>query len=257
MYKGAIFLGNSRFIPVSSLKRTDGDLIIVFLSGNGVFFAEESTDAWYRATRAYTKLGTSKISASLPLYIFDEAASPLGCVQQLQWCNPEYPIPEGCGPLASSLDALEGAFPLFNITMGDWTSDESLAANNGLSSDTERGSRLLWPFLVDSTTTTGVDEFLASWGAKALASQTMLKSGVQLSLSENQWQVDVAKWWNTTLAFHQAIFVNTALGNASTDASLQPKLVPPANDHERLLCQTQVRRAPHYNPEPTNMRTVR
>ena len=171
MYKGEMFRVNSRFLPSSAFNHTGGDIQIVFLSGNGVVFAGESKDVWYRATRPFGNLGNTKNSwKSSATYIFKEAASPLGCVQQFQWCNPEYPIPEGCGPLASSLDAFEGAFPLFNLTMEDWISDESLFAHKGLISNDERGSRLLWPFMVDATTTAGVEPFLAAFGANLLQS---------------------------------------------------------------------------------------
>jgi len=81
---------------------------------------------------------------------------------------------------------------------------------------------------------------LRSFGAKALASQTMLMAGIQLGLSENQWQLDVANWWNTSLAFHQANFVYTALGNSPTPTNLQYLISQPVTDEERHLCESQV-----------------
>lgn len=79
------------------------------------------------------------------------------------------------------------------------------------------------------------------FGPGALASQTSYKAGVQLGLAQNQWQIDVANWWNTTLAFHQALIVNSVAGNDLTDPVLQHVLSPPTNDEQRYVCQNQVR----------------
>ena len=69
------------FVPIPELQRDDGDLYIIYLSGNGMRFSEPMAGEWYRATTprgsvvSITPEGVSKERAS---YISDEAASPMG-----------------------------------------------------------------------------------------------------------------------------------------------------------------------------------
>jgi hypothetical protein len=53
-----------------------------------------------------------------------EAASPLGSVEQWQWCNSVQAGNRQCGPLAGMSEAVSGAAPFFN------TSTEDLEASN-------------------------------------------------------------------------------------------------------------------------------
>lgn len=235
-FNGTMAPWASSFLPDRTVENTYGDVVLIFLSGNGILFAQESNDAWYRATRLDGILESSLSNGSGHTYSTTEAASPLGCVQQYQWCNSEYTIPRGCGPLAAWMDALAGAYPLFNLTAEDY-----FVGVRRLPSITERGSRIAWPTQIGDLEKFGIYDVLQSFGAKALASQTLLRSGFQTALSENQWQLDVTNWWNTTLAFHQAIFVHTALGNRSVDGNMQRLVTPPSNDEYRHLCRSQVR----------------
>ncbi|KAK7920029.1 hypothetical protein PG985_008051 [Apiospora marii] len=232
-YNGSLVQNESTFVPGHAIASVDGDIIIVFLSGNGVVFAQKSDDTWYNATRARGILGSAHAKTAGKAYMTAEAASPLGCKQQFQWCNPEYGVPEGCGPLAGWMDATAGAYPLFNLTVDDFDSADASVP------DTERGNRLDWAAKINTLSKSGIYNMLMTFAAKALASQTLLASGVQLSISKQQWHLDVTNWWNTTLALHQAAFVDTALGYSRADANLQSSIVMPGNDQERHLCQSQ------------------
>ncbi|KAL2277331.1 hypothetical protein FJTKL_00051 [Diaporthe vaccinii] len=53
------------------------------------------------------------------VYQPEEAASPMGCVKQFQFCNPSLSSNK-CGPLASWADAQNYAAPLFGITTEDF-----------------------------------------------------------------------------------------------------------------------------------------
>ncbi|KAK7949284.1 uncharacterized protein PG986_010170 [Apiospora aurea] len=206
-FNGSLVRDEGSFVPDRTIEATDGDIVLVFLSGNGVLFPQKSNDAWYRATRRMGTLRSQNGAGSGDIYITAEAASPLGCVQQYQWCNPELTIPRGCGPLAGWLDATAGAAPLFNLTV-----DNS-------------GALRIPPQVLNEKY--GIYDIVQTFGARALASQTSLSAGVQLSLSERQWQVDVTNWWNMSLAFHQAAFVDTASGYIHADANLQHLVSPP------------------------------
>ncbi|KAK8086032.1 cytochrome p450 protein [Apiospora phragmitis] len=224
-FNGSLSETFSDFVPDHTIETPDGDIILVFLSGNGVTFAQESDDAWYRATSPY---GTEKTLHSATYgnaYTTTEAASPLGCKQQFQWCNSEYGIPKGCGPLTGWLDATAGAYPLFNLSADNFNSPGAPPF------DTEPGSRLDWAAGLDTLSGAGIPNLLG---------------GVQLGLSKNQWQLGVTKWWNTTLALHQAGYVDVAVGHNNTDANLQRLVDPPSNEYQRHFCQNQKIRQAGY-----------
>ncbi|KAI1291187.1 hypothetical protein F5Y03DRAFT_377422 [Xylaria venustula] len=215
------------FIPSSSISRQDGDVSLIFLSGNGVyFFGQPMDDEWYRATAPTVPIySPNHVNAENSAYMATEAASPLGCVEQYQWCNTAYPTGSGCGPLASFIDAAYGAAPFFNLSQED-------LSNNRPSSGLASGARLIWPFLITSYSDVSIAKVVAGLGAACLASQSTLSSGVQLPLPLNQWQIDVTKWWNISLAVLQSSFVGTALGTA-------PDRLPPLNEQEKKLCHSQ------------------
>ncbi|KAI1174209.1 hypothetical protein F4777DRAFT_554650 [Nemania sp. FL0916] len=227
VYQGAALSLPGYFIPSPDISRQDGDVNLVFLSGNGVyFFGQPLDDEWYRATTPVKDIyGSFDLNQTVKVYRPTEAASPLGCVQQYQWCNTEYPKNSGCGPLASRYDAAYGATPFFNL------SNEDLDAVR-LSSDYATGARLIWPYMLTNSLDISISGIVIGLGAKSLASQNLLQSGVQFQLPRNQWQVDVTKWWNISLASLQSGFVETASARA-------PSKLPPLNDQEQELCHSQ------------------
>ncbi|KUJ14079.1 uncharacterized protein LY89DRAFT_152692 [Mollisia scopiformis] len=229
------------FIPSTPLLRPDGDVSVIFLSGNGIFFNGPMDDDWYRATTFGQKLAhTADMSSEgiVEAYIPTEAASPMGCVEQWQWCNSAYPKEEGCGPLAGLLDSILGAAPFFNLT------EEDLAPERPVS-PTASGTRLIWPALMQLFGENNVGELLNQLGAQSLASQSLLTSGLQGPLPKNQWQLDVTNWFNTVLASIQALYVNTAIG--TTDPGLVQNQYPPLNEQERKVCNSQKIRNSNYS----------
>ncbi|KAI1322756.1 hypothetical protein F5Y16DRAFT_29265 [Xylariaceae sp. FL0255] len=227
-YQGRPYPGTGLFIPVSSLLRQDGDVSVSFLSGNGVrFYGHPMNDEWYRATVPSVKVtGTLSLNQSVATYTLSEAASPLGCAQQFQWCNTAYPNDSGCGPLASAEDALYGAAQFFNLSETDLEPSRP-------SSDQAAGTRLIWPGLMTlDSVWNEISSLVTVFGTQTLASQDLLDGGIQLPLPLNQWQMDVTKWWNLSLASLQSSFLETALGEA-------PNKSPPLNDQERKLCSSQ------------------
>ncbi|RWA10841.1 hypothetical protein EKO27_g4264 [Xylaria grammica] len=198
---------NSLFIPNPELSRSDGDVSIVFLAGNGVIFSELMDDQWYRATIPAYKVSrpSDPNHSTIMTYMPKEAASPLGCVEQSQWCNTAYSKESGCGPLASFYDSYVDAAVLFNLT------EKDLSLTRDDSEDKDR---------------------IGSLGAKSLSSQSKLEGGTQYRLPQNQWQLDVTNWWNGSLAHLQSVFVDTAIGTTIPTAG-------PLNDEERNLCNSQ------------------
>ncbi|KAK3986444.1 hypothetical protein QBC44DRAFT_311290 [Cladorrhinum sp. PSN332] len=108
-------IGNySAFLPIPELQRTDADVGVVFLVREGMLYYHPSEDDWYRATILADGKFYSSLNETHQLYQPDEAASPMGCAHQCQFCQGA-PPPEGeCGPLGSWSDASDhAAFTLF------------------------------------------------------------------------------------------------------------------------------------------------
>ncbi|RDW62486.1 hypothetical protein BP5796_10788 [Coleophoma crateriformis] len=208
----------SSFMPIPQLLRPDGDGTIVFLSGDGVLFSEPMNGDWYHATEAFMEYklaeSTQAQTEGTMMYRLTEAASPLGCVEQWQWCNSAYarsPAESGCGPLASFTDSLYRAAPYFNLT-----GDEVLNVARSNSS-LPASQRFVWQALLQSYSNTNIGSILTTLGAKSLASQSLMNSGSQLPLPDNQWQLDVTNWWNIILALLQLTYVDTGQGVTSSE----------------------------------------
>lgn len=75
--------------------------------------------------------------------------------------------------------------------------------------------------------------------SSALTSRNHLVGGIQGSLPEDQWQLEVENWNSISLASLQGGTVDIATGPGDT-AMLEHFWRGPVNDEERLLCQNQV-----------------
>lgn len=183
--------------PIPELVRQDGDLIIPMLSGAGVEFIGLVKDDWYRATTPWHSIYGSRKSGLQPTWHPDVSASPMGCLEQFQWCNSAYPRDRGCGPLASYYDSIYGAAPIFNVT------NEILDSDRPVSSDAA-AARFISARRAIGGYPTGLAAIVGSLGTRSLASQSKFFSGIQFPLPENQWQLDVLQWWHIILAAIQA-----------------------------------------------------
>ena len=199
---------------------------LVFLVGNGVYFYEQTTDPWYRGTVSGATIIDWATNETRVVYRPEEAASPLGCVEQYQFCN----AGKQCGPLAGMSDAVTQAAPYFNMTAFDFS--------YRVIPDDPVGSRFYWYYIALLGMSIDLDELILNLGPHALISHQSLLDGIMGPLPENQWQLDVTYWWATRLASMQAAFVNTASG--SNDAALEEYLVSPYNSHMRGMCNNQV-----------------
>ena len=189
-----------------------------FLQGNGVRFLSPTGDDWYRGT----------VPDGEGLYLSEEAASPLGCIDQFQWCRD--PGLGQCGNLTNPNDALHSAAPWFDLTLTDLDSQRPIAQNKA-------GSLLLWAYsmLFNAYSLSGVVDIL---GSASLASRTAEVQGLVFSPKENQWQLDVTQWWSIMLSVFQAKFVITAQGSGNSTSLSET--IKPANEHELDLCRSQV-----------------
>lgn len=214
--------------PIPELFRSDADLLLIFLSGNGVHFLEETNDPWYRGNVPggvihYDQDGTI---GSRSTYQPQEAASPMGCIMQYQYCN----AMDQCGGLSSFADSSTSASLAFYGTIdGAWNDDGPV---------TPTALRFVWYQSVLASALVGLGDILASLGGLSLISHRSLEHGFLGPLPDDQGQLNVAYWWGTTLASYQEAFINAA--NGPQDASLLPYTQSPADSHAETLCNNQV-----------------
>ncbi|KAK8022290.1 hypothetical protein PG993_013057, partial [Apiospora rasikravindrae] len=215
----------------------DGDVTLVFLSGNGLMFVPQADDEWYRATVLNGRVYSEDITDMLKSYRPEEAASPLGCVEQYQWCRD--PSRGQCGDLASSLDATYSAAPWFGLTNKDLDPARPVAP-------TRIGSLLTWSYFNLFYSGTSINSLVSTLGPSSLSSNSLVRQGSIWQLERNQWQVDVTRWWSMVLAGFQTSFVSTARG-ISNSTLLPGNPIRPANEYEWDICRNQKIRSALYS----------
>ncbi|KAI2620167.1 hypothetical protein GGS26DRAFT_601766 [Hypomontagnella submonticulosa] len=237
-FRGVPLEDGTGISPIPELQAPDGDLLVAFLSGNGVLFSQPMDDGWYQATtQTGTDLSSYSVNGSFKGYRLNEAASPLGCIEKWQWCNSAYPKDRGCGPLASSIDAIASAAPLFNLTYEELNAERP-------NSTSIAGSTLIWSALVLNRYPANVPSIVDYLGAKSLESQSRLNSGIQWPLPNNQWHSDVKLWFMAVLSMVQSSFVDAVLSRSNTEFGKYSQ--PPINAQEQKICDNQkIRSAAH------------
>ncbi|KAK7926623.1 hypothetical protein PG985_003621 [Apiospora marii] len=230
IYQGYLINESSTFYPDPEVVVRDGDVSLFFLSGNGVGFDTPSEDDWYRVNVVG---GTRNIigepeekAESKAFFRPREAASPLGCVEQYQWCRD--PASNQCGNLSGLLDALYSAAHWFDLTSEDLDADRPILPSN-------LGSLFQWAYLVLFNHGAMLTHLIETLGPTSIVSQT--QQSFIYRIQDNQWQLDVTQWWHTRLASFQALFVNTAQG--STNSPYRPYTFAPTNEREWDLCHNQ------------------
>lgn len=203
--------------------------------GNGAHYTEKTTDPWYRGTVPGGKWvpALSPTSLAQVAYSPEEAASPLGCLQQYQICN----IDENhCGPLKGFLDYQIQSASIFNISeeTDKVSKDTEFVVNNPL------GQRFQWFTMIMSYgANIDISYSPSQLGPYSLSSQRLMKEGLIGSLAENQWQLDVERWWATSLASMQTGMVEVAVG--PTEAALLPYTIRAPNSYiQDSFCNGQV-----------------
>lgn len=222
--KGNYVLGSS-FDPIPELDVVDANIYLIFLSSNQVRFAAQSTDPWYTATTpAGPRVNLNAPETDLNVYWMDEVASPLGCAEKVQFCNPSVPegSPARCTPMTGSFDVEDTVSSLFDAIEGPGDNIEA---------------RTRFSYVVKAVGGTGVSGLLLNLGAQSLTSKYSIRQGLQGPIPENQWQRDVEHWMSSILVSDQAAFVRTATG--PFDPAVAPWFRAPANRTEQAMCRSQ------------------
>ncbi|KAI0023953.1 hypothetical protein F4780DRAFT_798170 [Xylariomycetidae sp. FL0641] len=203
-----IRLEESAFAPIPELYRSDGDVWLIFLFGNGVLFNKRMDGEWYTAGRPQGNIQLKNTSEAQESYGLNAAAAPLGCVEQWQWCTSS-PTDRHCGPLASWRDSLSGVVSYFDLDRDVFDADYFDVSSDNFDTDrpvpaSPSAARIIWPSFILGSFRGGIENIIAIIGAQSLASQRRFYSGIQWEVPDNQWQLDVQHWWHTILACIQA-----------------------------------------------------
>lgn len=208
MENGKLHESGSLFQPIDSIRQHDADILIIFLSGNGVLFLESTDDDWYRTAHDPINITMFKGDGKYNVlyYVLEEPASPLACTDTYQFCRT---IPEDkrvCGPLASFRDAVGGAASLFN------SSYDKAVTHQMDNVTTPLKAQWLYFIAIFGLRRPSLGNAIPNMGATALQSQKMLTNGLQRPLEKDQWQLDVTHWWDIAKAATQAGFINAVHG---------------------------------------------
>lgn len=204
--------------------------------GNGVSFLERSSDPWYRVSNvtAAVVYGTQR-KGFIPTYRPSEAASPLGCVEQFQFCRSS---DQACGPLAAWADALLGSAHLFGLTP-----DQILYGK--ADNPTSLGSRFAWYSRVLNHISQMTSQIPSYGSSRKLLSEETLELAYQSGLREDQWKHDVSHWWSTWQSLFQISFLDIVKGPPpSFLVDDRVPVIRPGNQDMRDMCNNQVRSQP-------------
>ncbi|KAK4222760.1 hypothetical protein QBC38DRAFT_548978 [Podospora fimiseda] len=242
VWNGTLF-GEGTFDPIDDLWQSDGDTTLVFLIQNGVRYLANTTDDWYRITVPQT-MKYDEGSAAEPLTTIikawkpEEAASPLACLEQSQYCRGSRPDDRTCGPLASTYDAAQNSASLFEVTEAQ--------ANSGNEADpapeTSIGNIYTWlPFITwyAAATPGRFGNTDTSLGLSTLESRQTIRNGLQSqALPNDQWKLEVRSWFNSWLAAVQAAWVDAAIG-VEHDTEVEDMVYRPRNHFDQETCNNQ------------------
>ncbi|OCL12106.1 hypothetical protein AOQ84DRAFT_334819 [Glonium stellatum] len=207
VFNGSQAIQYSDFVPLPALRRNDADVYLVFLAAKNILYSGQVDDYWYAAHKAYGAVRDNRGRISKEMYIADNAASTLGCAIQYQTCNTALPKENQCSPLLGGLDM-----------------NSRLPGENDKQYNTRN-------WILGATTIVDLVTALESLGATSLASRTTLVDGVQSSLPSNQWQFDVERWTNITLAAWQGSVVDTAIGPANQNLIAEGWWMTPSSNN--------------------------
>ncbi|KAK3322745.1 hypothetical protein B0H66DRAFT_515399 [Apodospora peruviana] len=207
----------SNFVPIPELDVPNANTYVVFRSGNSVRFAEKTDDLWYQATTpAGVRVNLNSAADDIKEYWMDEVASPLGCAEQIQFCNPNLPEDDEarCTPMTGVFD--DEDYPeLFK----------------------DPDAKVRFAYIVQAIGQPGLSGLLLNLGAQSLTSRYGVTQGLQGPMPGNQWKKDVEHWMSTIMTADQASFVSQATG--PTDPAVKLFYRGPENESEQRLCQSQ------------------
>lgn len=181
--------------PIPELNRTDADIVIMFLSQNGIIYAEPVDDPMFSAHRP---MGFGLVT-DLTYYQADWFVNIMACVDQFQVCNPNT---QQC----SGLMGVQQIIPFIvyeNDKLGLNLIQQAITTRLALHS-------------LDSLISTTI--FTQAEGG--LAAQECLVNQMSQPLAINQWHIEVENFFNKGLAHIQLATIEYAAGPPKVPGSL-------------------------------------
>lgn len=221
-YNGSLLTPYSSFVPIPELQRLDANVLIIFLSVNEIVFAAETNDPWFGATEMVGYKTADKASGSgrVAVYYPEEPASPMACALQTQICDPSLPEGSRCTPLGAAHDIHDAYLALYqNASEGD-------------------RNRASWAYQAWIGFSEPISEVIYALSSQSLTARNSLMGNMQGPIPDNQWQLEVQHWHETSLALMQASFVETATG--PNDPKVHEYVTKPQNAQEVQFCGSQV-----------------
>ncbi|KAI1610948.1 hypothetical protein EDD36DRAFT_420972 [Exophiala viscosa] len=193
----------SDFQPIPGLVQAKGDLILFFLSFDGMY-AGQVEDPWFSAHGQ--QFFDTELTFLQERYARDSAISTLGCVEQHQFCSANDTCTEFLG-----FDQVQNV----DLVMYGLTPQQNATFDRLLRSVTASSLREVLQDLAKTTT-----PMLAS----ASMYQGISGDVVSLQLPPNQWGMELQYWHSIAMAQLQRTIVQYATGQIAVD----PQYILPA-----------------------------
>ncbi|KAF1994364.1 hypothetical protein P154DRAFT_581843 [Amniculicola lignicola CBS 123094] len=192
VYNGSIRLERSDFNPITPLQRFDADMWLISLADNGIRYTAAIDDPWFSAHTRGSNITIRGYEGEYPSFVADKSASVLGCTEQYQVCAPSRPVGDRCSRLGGLLD------PTGKVNATDPTFDLKHRVFSGLSY-------------------ARFNDIAKGLGDESLRARSTLNTIIQVPLPNNQWQLEMERWFQIMLSGMQASSVETAVGPTTNE----------------------------------------
>ncbi|KAL1638028.1 hypothetical protein SLS58_009049 [Diplodia intermedia] len=188
----------SLFVPlpfqlIPELTRKNAYTTLLFLGGDNLAFMKPIDDLWYSAHIPHNRTGKiDDDTTTVTMYSKDEFMTALACFTQQQFCNPNLPTESGCSAVSNIGNGLA------EISNDIWKTENQKASVG---------------FIFNDTGFFDMPRVPRALGASSLLSRASSSGGLGAPLPNNQWQLEVQSWFNTTLAILQRKIVEKATGS--------------------------------------------
>lgn len=210
------------FFPLAELRPQDANLYLVFLTSSHLLFQNPVQDDWYYATGNTTQVHKLQFTEWSNTTVFrqSEPGSPLACREQHQYC-----YRHKCTPLLSDWDA--------QYTL------KNMVDKHDLISDDKDLPWVIWLMRTGFSRKQTIWQVLAKLHVHALTAWKYINGPMVGNLPDNQWQLEVRHWHDTSMAHLQGIFLDSVVGHSGP--GFQRRLRTPGSATEWQICKNQVR----------------
>jgi hypothetical protein len=180
-------------------------------------------DPWFEATQG--PVNRSSQLGPMQVYLSNQPARAMACVQQYQFCNPSLKQNGSCTPLL-------GIFEVATVAL------------TTIFSQPKERETFLWSASAITHMASGLSELAYTMNGAALLASDSLSTYGQYALPSNQWELEVEHWFKFTLADLQRAILDQATGSTVLEAGQIHS--PPDTAEARTVCGNQKIRSDSY-----------